>query len=83
MSAGWRYGQVLDPAPNLRAIFTVSGGWPPGLDYAGCFARDIRVLSVAPAFAAAVAEMALALALASAATSLRRIERCAQGRNIG
>jgi len=65
VSAGWRYGDVLDVAPNLRAILTVSGGWPPELDYARCFERGIRVLSAAPAFAEAVAEMALALALAS------------------
>ena len=65
VSAGWRYGSVLDDAPNLRAILTVSGGWPPELDYARCFERGIRVLSAAPAFAEAVAEMALALALAS------------------
>jgi len=65
VSAGWRYGEVLDGAPNLRAILTVSGGWPPELDYAHCFERGIRVLSAAPAFAEAVAEMALALALAS------------------
>jgi phosphoglycerate dehydrogenase-like enzyme len=61
---GWRYGQVLDRADELRAIITVSGGWPPELDYEYCFAHRIRVLSAAPAFGAAVAEMALALALA-------------------
>lgn len=66
VSSGWRYGQVLDRAESLRAVISVSGGWPPELDYAGCFARGIRVLSVAPAFGAAVAEMALALALACA-----------------
>jgi phosphoglycerate dehydrogenase-like enzyme len=65
VSAGWRYGPVLDDAEELRAILTVSGGWPPELDYARCFERGIRVLSAAPAFADAVAEMALALALAS------------------
>jgi len=65
VSAGWRYGDVLDDAPNLRAILIISGGWPPELDYARCFARGIRVLSAAPAFAESVAEMALALALAS------------------
>jgi phosphoglycerate dehydrogenase-like enzyme len=64
VSGGWRYGG-LDDASNLRAILTVSGGWPPELDYARCFERGIRVLSAAPAFAEAVAEMALALALAS------------------
>jgi phosphoglycerate dehydrogenase-like enzyme len=65
VTGGWRYGDVLDDASNLRAILTVSGGWPPELDYARCFERGIRVLSAAPAFADAVAEMALALALAS------------------
>jgi phosphoglycerate dehydrogenase-like enzyme len=64
VSAGWRYGPVIDDAENLRAIITVSGGWPPELDYGLCFERGIRVLSAAPAFAGAVAEMALALALA-------------------
>jgi phosphoglycerate dehydrogenase-like enzyme len=65
VSAGWRYGDVLDSASSLRAILTVAGGWPPELDYARCFDRGIRVLSAAPAFAQAVAEMALALALAA------------------
>ena len=65
VSAGWRYGDVLDEAQNLRAILTVSGGWPPELDYARCFERGIRVLSAAPGFAGAVAELAFGLALAS------------------
>jgi phosphoglycerate dehydrogenase-like enzyme len=65
VTGGWRYGGVPDDASSLRAILTVSGGWPPELDYARCFERGIRVLSAAPAFAEAVAEMALALALAS------------------
>ncbi len=65
VSSGWRYGDALNDASNLRAILTVSGGWPPELDYARCFERGIRVLSAAPAFAESVAEMALALALAS------------------
>ena len=65
VSSGWRYGPVLDEAMSLRAILTVSGGWPPELDYGQCFERGIRVLSAAPAFAGAVAEMALGLALAS------------------
>jgi phosphoglycerate dehydrogenase-like enzyme len=64
VTGGWRYGDVLAGARELRAILTVSGGWPPELDYARCFERGIRVLSAAPAFADAVAEMALALALA-------------------
>ena len=65
VSGGWRYGPVLDEAHSLRAILTVSGGWPPELDYARCFERGVRVLSAAPGFAAAVAEMALGLARAS------------------
>jgi phosphoglycerate dehydrogenase-like enzyme len=64
VTGGWRYGDVLDDAAELRAILTVSGGWPPELDYDRCFQRGIRVFSAAPAFADAVAEMALALALA-------------------
>ena len=61
---GWRYGDVLDRAERLKAVVTVSGGWPSELDYATCFERGIRVLSAAPAFANAVAELALGLALA-------------------
>lgn len=62
---GWRYGDVLGRAPALRAIINVSGGFSPQLDYETCFARGIRVLSVAPAFGRPVAEMALGLALAA------------------
>ncbi len=62
--ADWRYGDdALRSASNLRAILTVSGGFPRNLDYGYCFERHIRVLSAAPAFARSVAEMALALAL--------------------
>jgi phosphoglycerate dehydrogenase-like enzyme len=66
VSSGWRYGPVPASTEKLRAIITVSGGWPPELDYGRCSERGIRVLSAAPAFAPAVAEMALALALACA-----------------
>jgi phosphoglycerate dehydrogenase-like enzyme len=54
--------------PKLRAILEVSGGFPSPqvLDYASCFARSIRVLSCAPAFGPAVAELGLGLALACA-----------------
>jgi phosphoglycerate dehydrogenase-like enzyme len=50
-------------APKLRAVVNVKGNWEPTLDYAACEARRIPVLSIAPAMAPAVAEMALALAL--------------------
>jgi phosphoglycerate dehydrogenase-like enzyme len=63
----WRHGDVAD-FPRLRAILEVGGGFPSpeSLDYQACFSRSIRVLSCAPAFGPAVAEMGLALALASA-----------------
>jgi phosphoglycerate dehydrogenase-like enzyme len=60
----WRHGDV-SRFPRLRAILEVGGGFPSpqSLDYAACFSRGIRVLSCAPAFGPAVAEMGLALAL--------------------
>jgi phosphoglycerate dehydrogenase-like enzyme len=61
--ADWRYGDALYNTSQLRAILTVSGGFPRNLDYETCFSRRIHVLSAAPGFARAVAEMALALAL--------------------
>jgi len=63
----WRYGDV-GRFPRLRAIMEVSGGFPSPnhLDYNTCFARGIRVMSCAPAFGPAVAEMGLGLAIAAA-----------------
>jgi phosphoglycerate dehydrogenase-like enzyme len=63
----WRYGDV-SRFPRLRAILEVSGGFPSpkDLDYAYCFSHNIRVLSCAPAFGPAVAEMGLGLAIAAA-----------------
>jgi len=63
----WRHGDV-DRFPRLRAVLEVSGSFPSSelLDYTKCFARGIRVLSCAPAFGPAVAEMGLGLALACA-----------------
>jgi len=60
----WRYGDV-NRFPRLRAILEVGGAFPSPdhLDYSACFSRGIRVLSCAPAFGPAVAEMALGLAL--------------------
>jgi len=65
VSADWRYGDVLDQATNLKAIFAISGAFPLDLDYAYCHQNFIRVLSVAPAFARQVAEMSLGMALAA------------------
>ena len=63
----WRHGDVAE-MPKLRAILEMGGRHPSPalLDYRACFARNIRVLSVAPAFGPMVAEAALAMALAAA-----------------
>jgi phosphoglycerate dehydrogenase-like enzyme len=63
----WRYGDI-GTFPRLRAILEIGGGFPSPerFDYATCFARGIRVLSCAPAFGPAVAEMGLGLAIAAA-----------------
>ncbi len=53
-------------APNLKAVIEVSGAFQQGLDYEACFARGIDVLSCAPGFRFAVAEMALGMILAGA-----------------
>lgn len=53
----------LARAPKLRAIVNVEGNFGQNVDYAECFRRGIEVLSIAPAFAHPVAEMALGLAL--------------------
>jgi phosphoglycerate dehydrogenase-like enzyme len=63
---GWRYGAALQQTQLLRAIIDVGGGFPSALDYKLCFARGIRVLTCAPAFAEQVAEMALGMAIAAA-----------------
>jgi len=61
---GWRFGPVTE-LPALKAILEVGGGLPGRrhLDYRECFARNIRVLSCAPAFGPMVAEMALGMAI--------------------
>ena len=63
----WRHGDVAE-MPKLQAILEMGGRHPSPdvLDYQACFSRNIRVLSVAPAFGPMVAEMALAMALAAA-----------------
>jgi len=64
--ANWRYGDALYHAPKLRAILTVSGGFPLDFDYDYCFDKRIRVSTAAPAFGPQVAEMALGMAIAAA-----------------
>src|SRR2546423_596892 len=67
VTGSWRHGPV-ERFPRLRAILEVGGSFPPPdvLDYEACFRRGIRVLSCAPGFAPAVAEMALGMAIACA-----------------
>lgn len=66
ITGNWRHGS-LDRYPKLKGVLEVSGGFPSpeALDYSACFERNIRVLSCAPAFGPAVAEMALGLAIAA------------------
>lgn len=69
--ADWHYGDALYEARKLKAIMTVSGGFPSHLDYAHCHQQYIQVLSAAPAFGPQVAEMALGMAIASARDIVR------------
>jgi len=57
---------TLAGAPHLSAVIEVSGSFPATIDYAACAARGVEVLSCAPGFRHAVAEMALGLLIAGA-----------------
>jgi len=56
----------IEKARNLKAIIEVSGTFQEGLDYEACFERGIEVLSCAPGFRYAVAEMAVGMMVAGA-----------------
>ena len=65
----WVYGResLSGAGSSLRAVFEMLGTHnQPDLDYATCFARGVRVGSIAPVFGGVVAEMCLALALVAA-----------------
>jgi len=81
VAGGWRHGDV-SRFPKLRAILEVSGGFPSpnALDYDECFERKIRVLSCAPAFGPAVAEMALVMAIAASRRLVWNHEDFREGR---
>ena len=66
ITGGWRYAHP-GRFPKLRAIIEVGGSFPSPqlLDYHHCFTHSIRILSCAPAFGPAVAELGLGLALAA------------------
>lgn len=72
----------LQRAPNLRCVVNIEGNFLPNVDYGECFRRGVRVLSVAPAFAEAVAEMALGMALASARHLVRGDVWMREGREV-
>lgn len=54
---------LIDRAPNLRAVLNIEGNFYPNVDYATLFDRGVHVLGCGPAYADAVAEFALGLAL--------------------
>jgi len=56
----------LDRAPHLRLIVNIEGNFLPNIDYEECHRRNIYVTTIAPVFAAPVAEMALGMAIAAA-----------------
>lgn len=56
----------LASANALRAVIEVSGAFPDTIDYQACAEQNIEVLSCAPGFRNAVAEMGLAMALSLA-----------------
>lgn len=56
----------LEAAPKLKAIFNVESNFLPNIDYEYCFSHNIKVLTVSPVFAVAVAEMGLGMALSLA-----------------
>jgi phosphoglycerate dehydrogenase-like enzyme len=76
----WKHGSPND-YPKLRVIIEVGGTHPSpkSLDYGACFARGIQVLSCAPGFGPAVAEMALALTLACTRTVVETDRRFRDG----
>lgn len=71
--------ETLEDAPNLKAIIEVSGAFPDSIDYAACAERGVEVLSCAPGFRTAVAEMGLAMTLSAARGLVREHESFRNG----
>ncbi len=65
---------TLNSAPHLKAIIEVSGAFPDTIDYAACAARGVEILSCAPGFRKAVAELGLAMTLSAARGLVREHE---------
>ncbi len=58
--------EQIKRAGNLKAVIEVSGAFHGELEYSACFDHGLEVLSCAPGFRYAVAEMGLAMILAGA-----------------
>lgn len=71
--------ETLEKAPNLKAVVEVSGAFPDTIDYAACAERGVEVLSCAPGFRSAVAEMGLALTLSASRGLVREHEAFRKG----
>ncbi|MEM6371853.1 MAG: NAD(P)-dependent oxidoreductase [Pseudomonadota bacterium] len=71
--------KTLARAPQLQVIIEVSGAFPGTIDYAACFAAGVEVLSCAPGFRQAVAEMGLGMAIAGARGLMCEHERFRRG----
>ena len=71
--------ELLDRAPELRAIINVEGNFFPNVDYPTAFRNGVRVLGCGTAYAQAVAEYALALALDLARGISREDRRARRG----
>lgn len=72
----------LRRASRLRAIVNVKGNWEANVDYAGCQARGIAVLSIAPVMAPAVAEMSIGFAIALGRNILANDRRFRAGQDL-
>lgn len=66
--------ETLANAPNLKAVIEVSGAFPDTIDYDACAKRGVEVLSCAPGFRSAVAEMGLAMTLGACRGLVREHE---------
>lgn len=66
--------ETLENAPNLKAVIEVSGAFPDTIDYAACAEHRVEVLSCAPGFRSAVAEMGLAMTLSATRGLVREHE---------
>ncbi len=71
--------ETLENAPKLKAVIEVSGAFPDTIDYAACAERGVEVLSCAPGFRSAVAEMGLAMTLSATRGLVREHEAFRKG----